>query len=606
MPNAFPFSLSPFDCLDPDERRQVRGSVDIAYFPQQAVILEPGATPSHLFVIVKGYVQQMDDGEVVATLGPDDCFDGRSLVAGRVSSRFVAAQEVVAYQLARQTVIELIASNATFGALLFADLGHKLSVLAERQQPRELPSLSLSRVGEAFLRPVHSVDAATDILSVVRLMREQRTSSVVVLDAVGGRKGIFSRTLLQQAILDGRPLQTMPVGDWARYPLIEIRSTELLGDAMATMLRHRIHRLVVEEGGQMLGVLEALDLLSYLSNQSHIVTLQIEQARDLDSLASAAAQITKVIALLFRSGSRVELIARLVQQLNARLFERAWQLIAPPDLVANSCLFVMGSEGRGEQLLKTDQDNGLVLRDGYMPTVDVAQVCQQFSAALADFGYPPCPGNIMVSNPAWCQSADDFSQAVRFWLMAASQDGLMSLAIFLDARAVCGDRTLLEQVRTAVYDMTTDNDAMLARFAAAINAFGSSGAWWAHLPFLGDPGKDALDIKKNGTFPLVHGVRSLALVHRIRATSTVERVNALVEAGRLPQKLAHDLIDSLHFFMGLKLKTGLQRLETGQSASDEIHLDKLSSLDRDLLKDTLGVVKQFKALLNLRFHLEAA
>ena len=262
MPNAFPFSLSPFDCLDPDERRQVRGSVDIAYFPQQAVILEPGATPSHLFVIVKGYVQQMDEGEVVATLGPDDCFDGRSLVAGRVSSRFVAAQEVVAYQLARQTVIELIASNATFGALLFADLGHKLSVLAERQQPRELPSLSLSRVGEAFLRPVHSVDAATDILSVVRLMREQRTSSVVVLDAVGGRKGIFSRTLLQQAILDGRPLQTMPVGDWARYPLIEIRSTELLGDAMATMLRHRIHRLVVEAGGQMLGVLEALDLLS--------------------------------------------------------------------------------------------------------------------------------------------------------------------------------------------------------------------------------------------------------------------------------------------------------------------------------------------------------
>ena len=159
MPNAFPFSLSPFDCLDPDERRQVRGSVDIAYFPQQAVILEPGATPSHLFVIVKGYVQQMDEGvvldvgvvpthlfvlikgyvtqtegdEVLATYGPDDTFDGRGLVAGRVSSRFVAAQEVVAYQLARQTVIELIASNATFGALLFADLGHKLSVLAERQ-----------------------------------------------------------------------------------------------------------------------------------------------------------------------------------------------------------------------------------------------------------------------------------------------------------------------------------------------------------------------------------------------------------------------------------------------------------------------------------------
>lgn len=602
MPNAFPFSLSPFDCLDPDERRQVRGSVDIAYFPQQAVILEPGATPSHLFVIVKGYVQQMDEGEVVATLGPDDCFDGRSLVAGRVSSRFVAAQEVVAYQLARQTVIELIASNATFGALLFADLGHKLSVLAERQQPRELPSLSLSRVGEAFLRPVHSVDAATDILSVVRLMREQRTSSVVVLDAVGGRKGIFSRTLLQQAILDGRPLQTMPVGDWARYPLIEIRSTELLGDAMATMLRHRIHRLVVEEGGQMLGVLEALDLLSYLSNQSHIVTLQIEQARDLDSLASAAAQITKVIALLFRSGSRVELIARLVQQLNARLFERAWQLIAPPDLVANSCLFVMGSEGRGEQLLKTDQDNGLILRDGYEPPADLPAICERFSAALGVFGYPPCPGGIMLSNPAWRMSEADFAQTARRWLALPEPDSLMNLAIFMDAHAVSGDAHLLEGVRGSLMQMATDNDALLARFASAIDLFSSSQGWWNRL--LGDAAQQ-MNLKKEGIFPLVHGVRSLALAARVTATSTAERIEALVQRGDLSAQMGRELTESLHFFMTLRLQAGLAELDRQQPVSGAMDVKTLNTFERDLLKDTLDVVKRFKVQLRHRFKLGA-
>lgn len=604
MPNAFPFSLSPFDCLDPDERRQVRGSVDIAYFPQQAVILEPGATPSHLFVIVKGYVQQMDEGEVVATLGPDDCFDGRSLVAGRVSSRFVAAQEVVAYQLARQTVIELIASNATFGALLFADLGHKLSVLAERQQPRELPSLSLSRVGEAFLRPVHSVDAATDILSVVRLMREQRTSSVVVLDDMGGRKGIFSRTLLQQAILDGRPLQTMPVGDWARYPLIEIRSTELLGDAMATMLRHRIHRLVVEEGGQMLGVLEALDLLSYLSNQSHIVTLQIEQARDLDSLASAAAQITKVIALLFRSGSRVELIARLVQQLNARLFERAWQLIAPPDLVANSCLFVMGSEGRGEQLLKTDQDNGLLWRDGYTPPADLAETCQRFSDALADFGYPPCAGRIMVNNPEWRDSVSVFARRTREWLILPDADSLMKLAIFMDAHAVCGDASLLEQVRAGVLALAPDNQAVLGRFASAITMFGNSQGWWNRLFSRSDAGQH-LDLKKEGIFPLVHGVRSLALAQRLSVTGTAERIEALVARHVIDAQLGTELTESLNFFMGLKLRAGLAELDTGRAVSGQVDVARLSTLDRDLLKDTLGAVKRFKDVLRHKFQLDA-
>jgi CBS domain-containing protein len=265
----------------------------------------------------------------------------------------------------------------------------------------------------------------------------------------------------------------------------------------------------------------------------------------------------------------------------------------------------MGSEGRGEQLLKTDQDNGLVLRDGYQPSVDVAAVCRQFSAALADFGYPPCPGNVMLSNPAWCQSVSELSQTARLWLLTATPDGLMALAIFLDAHAVCGDRALLEQVRAAVHEIAADNDAMLARFAAAANAFGQSGVWWSRLLFLGDHDKQALDIKKAGTFPLVHGLRSLALAHGIGATSTAARAEALVAAGALPEKLASDLIDSLHFFMGLKLKIGLQQLDTGQAVADEVQLEKLSSLDRDLLKDTLGVVKQFKALLNQRFHLEA-
>ena len=104
----------------------------------------------------------------------------------------------------------------------------------------------------------------------------------------------------------------------------------------------------------------------------------------------------------------------------------------------------------------------------------------------------------------------------------------------------------------------------------------------------------------------VHGLRSLALANNISATSTAERVQALVAAGRLPEKLANDLIDSLHFFMGLKLKAGLAELDTDRAVTGAIDVDKLSSLDRDLLKDTLGVVKRFKALLRQRFHLEAA
>ena len=606
MPNAFNFSASPFDCLNADEQRLVRASVDIAYFSERKTILDVGVVPTHLFVIIKGHVTQLDGDEVITTYGPDDCFDGRGLVAGKVSSRFVAAEEVVAYQLAHQAVSDLIASNATFGALLFSDLSNKLSALSQRRSQHELQSLTLSRVDEAFLRPAHTVDASTDILSVVRLFQAQRTSNVLVRDAISEppRLGIFTATALQRAILDGRPLDQLAVGELANFSLIEVRPSDQLGDAMAMMLRRRVHRVVVADGDHVLGILEALDLFSFLSNQSHLITVQIEDAKDLAGLSQAAARITRMIASLFRSGSRVNLIAKLVQQLNARLFERAWHLIAPADLVTNSCLFVMGSEGRGEQLLKTDQDNGLILRDGYTPPVDLDAICQQFSAALKAFGYPECPGHIMVSSPQWRKSASEFGQMTRQWLLLPGGDSLMNLAIFMDAHAVCGDARLLEEVQRGLMRIATDNDAMLNRFAAAINLFGSSYGWWDRLLGLGE-GAQQLNLKKEGIFPIVHGVRSLALAHHITPVSTAARIAALVGKGKLEAGMGTDLTDSLHFFMGLKLKAGLAELDTAKAVTGTIDVARLSTLDRDLLKDTLGVVKRFKTLLGHRFHLEA-
>lgn len=605
MPNAFNFSASPFDCLTPDEQRLVRDSVDVAYYPEGEVILDVGAAPTHLLVIIKGYVTQLEGDEVITTYAPDDTFDGRGLVAGKTSSRFVAQEEVVAYQLARQTVTDLIASNATFGALLFSDLSNKLTALSQRQSQHELQSLTLSRVDEAFVRPPHFVDGDTDVLSVVKVFQAQRIASVLVRDTTTSpeRLGIFTAKTLQRAILTGIPLDQQPVGPLSNFDLITIQPSDQVGDALALLMRHRVHRLVVADGARVVGVLEALDLFSFLSNHSHLITVQVEAATDIAGLAQAATQITRMVTTLYRSGTRVSLIARLVQDLNARLFERAWQLIAPADLVANSCLFVMGSEGRGEQLLKTDQDNGLILRDGYTPPENLEAICRQFSQALAAFGYPECPGHIMVSNPMWRKSAYEFGQMVQQWLLMPDADSLMNLAIFLDAHPVCGDAHLLAHAQHALMRLATDNDAMLARFAASIDAFGQSLGWWNRLLGLDD--QKGLHLKKEGIFPLVHGVRSLALAEHLQETSTVARIDALVAKSVITPALAADLTQTLHFLMALKLKAGLTEMDTQQAVSGLVDVAKLSTLDRDLLKDALGVVKHFRGLLRSRFKLDA-
>ena len=606
MPNAFDFSSSPFDGLDADEQRLVRDAVDIAYFREGETILDIGIEPSHLFIVIKGHVSQFDAGEIVATYGPHDCFDGRSLVAGRASSRFVAAEEVLAYELAKGTVNTLISRNATFGALLFSDLSHKLGALAQRHSEREMHALTTSRVAEAFLRPAHVVDGRTDVVAVAALMQAQRTSSVLVRD--GARLGIFTNTGLQRAVLDGRPLDALAVRELATFKLVSISPDAPLFDALALMIQHQVHRLVVAEGDRIVGLLEQLDLLSFLSNHSYLITLQIVQARDLDALGAQAAKIARFVALLYRGGTKVGQIGKLVQALNAKLFERTWQLVAPPGLLADSCLFVMGSEGRGEQMLKTDQDNGLILRDDAKTSeADIAEACLRFSAALREFGYPDCPGGIMVSNPEWRRSASDFTSVVRNWLLRPDPQGLMALAIFIDAHAVAGDASLLTEVRAEVDRLIAADDALLGRFAAAIDSFPEeSGGWWNRLLLVGEQDKQTLDLKKCGIFPIVHGVRSLALSEHVQATGTQARIDALVAAGRLSSHFATDLADSLHLLMGLKLKAGLAELDTAGTISGGVRSDRLSSLERDLLKDAMAVVKRFKAIVRNQFHLEAA
>ncbi len=606
MPSTFDFSISPFDALSAEQQLRVRAALDIAYCPAGQVILDAGAAPEHLWVNIKGHVLQYEDGQPVASLGPDDVWDGRALVSGRSSHRFVAGEELVAHLLPRALVMALIAENAAFGALLFADLGAKLGALAERAEGHELHSLTLSRVDQAFLRPAPEIDADADLLAAVRALRSHDARALLVRDRASSppRLGIFTHTAVQHAVLDGRPLPALRVRDFSRFPVVAVRPSDTMGDALALLTRHRIHRLLVAEGEQVHGLLEALDVFSFLADHSHQIGLQIEVAGSIAALAQASAQVTRMIERLQRSGTRIALIARLVHELQARLFERAWQLIAPADLQAHSCLFVMGSEGRGEQLLKTDQDNGLLLRDGYTPPAELPQICQAFSHALSDFGYPPCPGGIMLSNPAWRGSAQDFSARVRRWQQRSDGEALMHLAIFLDARAVAGDAGLLAPVLDEARQGQLQSDVFMGRFAEAVDAFGHQHGWWARLRHLGQPGEQLLHLKREGLFALVHGTRALALQAGLVETGTVARLQALAARGTVTAQQAQDWGECLHFLMGLKLQAGLDELARGQSVSGAVDLARLSTLERDLLKDALGVVRQFREFVRLHFRLD--
>lgn len=603
----FSFESAPFNELSATERTQVQElATRVHYRSGQAILLPHDDAQPCLWVVHSGHVQQEEQGHV-HILGAGESFPWRAVLTGHNQASATALDAVQVWQLPAQTLRQLLAHNARFGAKVFSEVAGHLADDEAMEQHRELLSLMLVRVRDAYLQQPFYVDGQLDLVSVCRLLSGQKTGNALVRDVQDGveRIGMFTTTDLRDALLRPTPPARLAVREVARFDLVTVAPDAELFDALLIMLRHRVHRVLVKDGDHIVGVLSQLDLMSFMSNHSHLIMLQVEQARSVTELQVAALQVDDTIKLLQRGGMRIEIISRLVSELNSQIFARLWALLAPAELVQNSCLLVLGSEGRSEQILKTDQDNALLLRDGYQHP-RLTDITQQFSAALLTFGYPPCPGHIMVTNPMWCQSLGPFRQTIGQWLYADNPEGKMHLAIFMDARAVAGDATLLQNARDFALNQAIGSNTFISRMASAIDQFAEpNSAWWNRLPLLGSRESETFDLKKIGTFPIVHGARALALEYRLEALGTVERLQALANQQVLPTALVRDLVETLHMLMTLKLRNNLRQRALGQDISNLVELSSLGTLDRDQLTDALGIIRQFKQFLRQHYRLEA-
>ncbi|MDI4655810.1 putative nucleotidyltransferase substrate binding domain-containing protein [Xanthobacter autotrophicus] len=473
------------------------------------------------------------------------------------------------------------------------------------RERREFISLMTSRVRDVFLRKPFYVDGSMDLVSLCRALSERGLSEALVRD--GDRIGIFTTTDLRDALLGETPPALLPVRAVATFDPWSVGPDAELFEAFILMLRHRIHRVLVREGSDeagIVGVLGQLDLMAFVANHSHLIALEAEQATSLDELKAAARQIDSLVGVLDADGVRVEVIAALVGELNRQVFRRLWEMLAPEELRANSCLIVMGSEGRGEQIIKTDQDNALLLADGF--TCDgLEDITARFTAALIDFGYPPCPGGIMLSRPLWCQHVSAFKDTLRHWIHGGDPEGPMNLAIFLDAAPVAGDATLLKAARDHVDFLMMNDAGYFARFAQAVERFGEGGGWWTRLPGLTGRAAAEIDIKKLGIFPLVHGTRALALEYRIPALGTADRLQALVSTGHMEASFARDLTDALRLLISLKLANNLRQMADGRPPGNAIRLTDLGTLERQALKEALAIVRGFKQWLSRHYRFDA-
>ena len=602
MPQSFDIHNPPFDRLTHGEVSDLRAALDIGYFRPGEVIVERNAASDQLHVIIKGAVEERDGDEVSARLGPKDSFDARAVVHGAAGSRFIAAEETLCYLVPRPTVLALIRDNSGFAAFFYSEISRKLDSYSRRQQVEGMESVLRARVRDARAHPAVFIDGTATIEAAGRLMRERDNNALFVRDAE--RIGIVTGMNLSKAVvLDRRPLDT-EVRVVSHFDVVAVDEDDFIFEALILMTRHSKRRLAVKANGGYIGVLEDIDILGLVAGNSQLVPGRIDRAQNVDDLAQAAQDIGRQVERLAGERVRVEAIAEITSDLNRRLVTKLFEMIAPPSIRDSGCLMIMGSEGRGEQTVRTDQDNGLLLA-APVPVSDLKSLRADFTAALERFGFPPCPGDVMVRNPQWSQPVDDFIGQIKSWVMTPDDSSAMNLGIFFDAVGVTGKVELVQRAKTAMIEMMRGETAYLAHFARYIDQFaGASAGMLASIMASVGVGSDLIDIKKTGTFPIVHGIRTLSIERGIMVTPTTRRIAALVADGVLSEELGRELASALSYFMEIRLRSQLRAVKTGQREMESIvRLSELSTSDRDLLRDALRVVKQFREVIRYRYHL---
>ena len=592
----------PFSLLDHGSLTLIENNAQIAYYPQDTLLIDVEAMPATFYFIIKGIVEAKEGEELIDIYQSDDVFGGIELIKQQPSRyQYRVNEELICYEIPKEVFLELCQNNSAFKNYFFASILERITMLKEKNESAKMADMMLTRVDNTILHTACVVDQTMPIIAAIRKMDTENAVALLVKNESG--YGIVTDANMRQFILHEAPESLTEISQIQTYPIITIPEGELLFNVLLLMTGHSIKHLpVINEKEEVVGLLELIDLLSHFANQSHIIHVQIDKASDLQSVISASKRIDSMISTLHLKGVKSRYIAKLVSEIHKKMYAKLFKLIFPMEWHDKCTLILLGSEGRGEQILKTDQDNGLIFKEGFEPK-DQEVITRKFTETLDKIGFPRCKGKVMVINPKWAKSAEKYKEDIRKWISSPDYNDLIDMSIFFDTFAVAGNISLYKELRHYLMQQIKDHQTFLPHFARAIESFESPLGLFSRFVSSDEGHKDEIDIKKGALFALIHGVRALSLEHGIQKTNTTERIKALNDIGYMTKEDAGDLLETLEVINTMRLHSQLEKREKGIKIDNYISLNSLSKLERDTLKEALKIVEAFKKRISYHFHL---
>ena len=603
---SFIKQIHPFENLTKKQLDKFAQSLDIVYLKKDELIQEEQSEPKNLYFIIKGLVQEKSGDEVLSIYSKNEVFDTISLIENFSKNRFVTAQETICYSLPRELFIKTLHENPHLESFFFQSISQKLNANMDNEKNKELANIMLAKVKDANVHRAVIVPFETSIFNAVKTIKKEKVPTLLLKDKEDEIYIVTDSDFREKVILNRMDFDE-EVGKISNAGLKYVNENDFLFNAQLLMTKHGLKRMVVKnDEGLIVGIIDQISLSSFFATHTFSVSNEIDKAESIEELKLASQSFIKIIKSLNAKGVKVDFISKLINQLNRKVMHKLFNMTAPKKLINNSCLVVMGSEGRGEQILKTDQDNALIISDNCeISDEEILKFTTTYTETLVDFGFPRCEGNIMVSNEYWCRRQKQFKDQIYTWITKPSADNFMNLAIFYDAIVASGDRGLLTELKEYIFKIGSTSKSFFMHFAKIIMDFDVPLGFFDGFVFDSNDKehKNEIDIKKGGIFIIVQSIRTLALENKLLRANTIKRIKELEKLGVLDEEFASEITQAFNFLLTIKLKSNLEKLDSGQKIDNYINPENLSTMEKDLLKDSFKIVNKLKKKLENHYKL---
>jgi CBS domain-containing protein len=605
---------APFSQMDDTSLAHLLAKCEIAYFADKDVLITPQATaPAHCFIVKQGRVRGVrpESDETVFEAGVGECFPVGAMLADRpVTAVYRAVGDTFVFRLARTDFDALTRMSPPFldyctrriGALLDQsrrDLQASYAAATASEQNM------LTQLGVLIQRLPVTCSADTPLAEVFARMQAAEVGSIIVIDEAQKVTGILTRhDVVGRVVLPQIALST-PVSKVMSTPVLCLDVNQSAAEAALLMAKHAIRHVPVMRDGALAGLVSERDLFSLQRLSLRAAGTAIRKANDVAALARCAKDVRALARNLVAQGVGAAHITRLMTDLNDQIGQRIIALMLQKHALPEHqfCWLALGSEGRQEQTIATDQDNALLLTDAQEPAKPQwLAFAQDVNAALDACGYPLCKGNIMAGNPQLCLTMSQWQAEFARWIDSGSPEALLAASIYFDFRALAGDEALATELRDFVQARGRATPRFLNQLVG--NALRNQPPVDSFLSMLDNllPGGDdhTVDLKMHGTVPLVDGARILAYAHGITAANTSQRLAQLKDHGFVQEEL-DSWIEAFHFLQLMRLRAQIERLpgETGNpNCVDPRHL---SALDQRILKEAFRQGRKMQQRLALDF-----